>query len=103
MIDAFPILANMFGVGKGNYQLGHDIFSLNSGDNTVVFTDGSYVTNKIYYDGQNGEIYSIDGKSTTEEYINERAKYADEIIDISNDIITYDLIKEMNNKGDKEK
>ncbi len=103
MIDAFPILANMFGVGKGNYQLGHDIFSLNSGDNTVVFTDGSYVTNKIYYDGQNGEIYSIDGKPTTEEYINERAKYADEIIDISNDIITYDLIKEMNNKGDKEK
>ncbi len=98
MIDAFPTLANMFGVDMGKYQLGHDIFSLKSGENTVVFTDGSYVTNKIYYDGQNGEIYSIDGKPTTEEYVNNRAKYADEIIDVSNDIITYHLIKEMDNK-----
>ncbi|MBQ6495325.1 MAG: LTA synthase family protein [Bacilli bacterium] len=98
MIDVFPTLANMFGVDVSPYILGHDIFSMSDDENTVVFTDGSYVTNKIYYDGQSGDIYSIDGNTTNEEYVSSRAKYADSIIDVSNDIITYDLIKEMKNK-----
>ena len=102
MIDVSPTLSNMFDVGFNKYQLGHDLFGLSDDENTVVFTDGSFVTNKIYYDGQSGDIYSINGDSTNSEYVNSRAMYADGIIDVSNDIITYDLIKEMNSK-DKEK
>lgn len=98
MIDVFPTLANMFGVDVSPYILGHDLFSLSEDENTVVFTDGSYVTNKIYYDGQSGDIYSIDGNTTNEEYVSSRANYADSIIDVSNDIITYNLIKEMKTK-----
>ena len=99
MIDVLPTLGNMFGVGNNTYQLGHDLFSLKDDENTVVFTDGSYLTNKIYYDGQSGDVYYIDKNVTTnEDYVNSRAKYADTIIDISNDIITYNLIKEMNEK-----
>lgn len=98
MIDVMPTLSNMFGVGANEYQLGHDLFSLKDDDNTVVFTDGSYLTNKIYYDGQSGEVYSINGDAVSEEYIDIRSKYADDLMDISNDIITYDLIKELKSK-----
>ena len=99
MIDAAPILENLFGVERNPYQLGHDILGTKASDNTVVFVDGSYVTNSIYYNGQNGEIYSISGDAASEDYVHKNSIYADELIDISNDIITYDLIKEMKNKN----
>jgi len=95
MIDAYPILSNLFGLEHNEFQLGHDVLGQKLKDNTVVFTDGSYVTNKIYYNGQNGEIYPIDGATVDEEYIQSNTNKADELIDISNDIITYDLIKEI--------
>ena len=60
---------------------------------------GSYVTSKIYYNGQNSEIYPINGSVVDEEYIKNNSLYADELIDISNDIITYDLIKEIKTKN----
>ena len=100
MIDAAPILENLFGVSRNQYQLGHDILGTNAQDNTVVFVDGSYVTNKIYYNGQSSEIYSIGGDAVDEEYIHVNEKYANDLIDVSNDIITYDLIKELNNKNE---
>ena len=96
MIDVAPTLSNMFGVGVNKYQLGHDLFSLKKNDNVIVFTDGSYVTDKIYYDGQSGEIYSINGEVSSGKEISDDSMYADDIIKISNNIITYDLIKEMN-------
>ena len=101
MIDAAPILENLFGVEKNQYQLGHDVLGKKLSDNTVVFVDGSYVTNKIYYNGQNSEIYSINGDAVDESYIRDNSRYADDLIDISNDIITYDLIKELKNKDNK--
>ena len=103
MIDAFPILANMFGLEKNSFQLGNDVLGNNSDDNTVVFTDGSYVTSKIYYNGQNGEIYSVNGGVVDEEYIRSNSLYADDIIGVSNDIITYDLIKEITEKKVEDK
>ena len=103
MIDAFPILSNMFGLEKNSFQLGNDVLGNNSDDNTVVFTDGSYVTSKIYYNGQNGEIYSVNGGVVDEEYIRNNSLYADDIIGVSNDIITYDLIKEITEKKDEGK
>ena len=101
MIDAAPILENLFNVKKNSYQLGNDVLGNGLEDNVVTFVDGSYVTNKIYYNGQNSNIYSISGDAVGEEYVLENSKYANDVIDISNDIITYDLIKEMNNKEDK--
>ena len=97
-LDAFPILANLFGLSHNKYQLGHDILGNAMSDNTVVFNDGSYITSKIYYNGQNSEIYSIDGSAVDETYIKDNAVYAGNIIDVSNDIITYNLIKEIEKK-----
>lgn len=98
MIDAFPILSNVFGLEVNDFQLGNDILGNNAVDNTVVFIDGSYVTSKIYYNGQNSEIYSIDGGAVDEKYIKDNSLYAGDLIEVSNNIITYDLIKEIKEK-----
>jgi len=94
MIDALPTLGNMFGI-HSDYQLGTDIMNIKNGDNTVVFSDGSYITDKIFYNSQKNSIYSINNEPVDESYIEEKTNYANEIIDISNDIINYDLIKEL--------
>lgn len=97
MIDALPTLGNMFGI-KSNYQLGHDLMSIKKEDNIVVFNDASYLTDKVYYNSQKGEIYPLTNEAIDESYISEKSKYADEIINVSNNIITYDLIKEIEEK-----
>ena len=97
MIDVLPTLGNMLGI-HSNYQIGNDIFNIKDNDNTVVFVDGSFLTSKIYYNNPKGEFFSINNEPVTEEYINDRTRYADEIIQISNDIISFDLIKELETK-----
>ena len=97
MIDVLPTLGNMIGISS-KYQLGVDIMNIKDDDNTVVFTDGSFVTSNIYYNAPKGEIYPLNNKPITEEYINLRVNHSSELIEISNDIIYYDLIKELEKK-----
>ena len=92
MIDVLPTLGNMFGI-YSEYQLGHDIFNVE--ENTVVFVDGSYVSEKIYYNSQKDESYVIDNDAISEDYVKSRSEKADKLIEISNDIIEYDLIREI--------
>lgn len=94
MIDVLPTLGNMIGI-HSEYQLGIDIMNIKDGDNMVTFTDGSFITSKIYYNAPKGEFYSLNSYPITEEYINLRVNHSSEIIDISNDIIYYDLVKEL--------
>ena len=96
MIDVLPTLGNMIGINS-KYALGNDIFSLKEKDNTVTFIDGSFLTSKIYYNGPKGEIYSINNEPITEEYIKERATHSSDLIEVSNDIISYNLITELKN------
>lgn len=96
MIDCLPTLGNMIGI-KSYYQLGKDIFSIQDKDNTVTFIDGSFLTSKIYYNAPKGEIYSINNDPITEDYIKERTTYSSDLIEVSNDIISYDLITELKN------
>ena len=93
MIDALPTLGKMIGI-HSEYQLGNDIMNAPD-DNTVVFSDGSFVTSKIYYNAPKGEIYPLNNSPITEEYINLIVNHSSQIIDISNDIIYYDLIREL--------
>lgn len=97
MIDVLPTLGNMIGI-HSDYQLGKDIMNLKEDDNTVTFIDGSFLTSKVYYNSPKGEIYSINNEPITEEYIKERAKKSSDLIEVSNDIITYDFIKEIKNQ-----
>ena len=94
MIDVLPTLGNMFGV-QGDYALGKDILNIKDNDNIVTFIDGSFLTSKIYYNDPKREIYSINNEPITEEYIEKGITQSSEIIEISNNIILYDLIKEL--------
>ncbi|MEG0826432.1 MAG: LTA synthase family protein [Bacilli bacterium] len=90
MIDILPTLGNMFGFNN-YYALGHDIFSVN--ENVVVFPDGNWVTNQVYYNSQKEESYSLTKEAVSKEYIDKFSKYANKIISVSNDIIIHNLIE----------
>lgn len=86
MIDLYPTIANMLGIDYG-YTLGNDIFSIE--DNIVVFPNGNWLTDKVYYNNQYSEykLYSDVEKN----YIEEKEKLARSIVEISNDILKYNL------------
>lgn len=91
MYDVLPTLGNMFGFVP-KYALGHDVFSTD--DHFVVFPNGSWVTDKMYYDAQNDQAIMLEeNASIGKDYIEKYSKRAEEEIAVSNDIIVHDLIK----------
>ena len=91
MYDAMPTIGNMFGINN-KYALGNDLFSVSN--NIVVFPDGNWITDKMYYNNQKGEALLLDSDyPISVDYIEKNNKYAEERISISNSIIVYDLIK----------
>ena len=94
MIDVLPTLGNMLGV-YSNYSLGKDIMSTPKEDGIVVFKDASYLTSSIYYSAKNGEAYALENSIISDDYIKTRSDYATKINEISDKIINYNLIPEL--------
>jgi len=93
MIDVLPTLGNMFGF-TDKYALGHDLFSVN--DNVVVFPDGNWITDRMYYNSQKGEALLFDSEyPISVDYIEKNNAIAEEKISVSNSIIVYDMIKSL--------
>ena len=91
MYDVLPTLGNMMGFSS-DYALGHDIFSVD--ENVVVFPDGNWLTDKMYYNQSNdtGKLLNPDD-TVSVEYIEKYTEIADQAISISDSIIVYDLIR----------
>lgn len=90
MYDVLPTLGNMFDFSSP-YALGHDIFSID--DNIVVFPDGNWLTDKMYYNSQKEEGKPLTDEPVSVDYINEKNAYTQELLSVSDSIIVYDLIK----------
>jgi len=90
MYDILPTLGNMFGF-HSPYQLGTDIFSVK--ENVVVFPNGNWLTNKLYYNNQKEEYLLLEDTVITQEYIDKYIEHADNVLTISNYIIMYDYIR----------
>ena len=90
MYDALPTLGNMLGI-YNEYQLGNDIFNV-IGNNIVCFPNGNWVTNKAYYNSQKVEYLSLNGEAISEEEINYNTEYTNKLLDVSNDIIVFNLL-----------
>lgn len=91
IIDVMPTLGNMLGV-KNDFALGHDIFNVD--ENIVVFPDGSFITDKVYYDGSSEEYRQLDiNYGISLDYLKNNVDYANKMLSISNNIITHDFIK----------
>ena len=91
MYDVLPTLGNMLGIDTP-YALGHDVFSTD--DHFVVFPNGNWITDKMYYDSQNDEAIMLDEDAVIgKDYIEKYSQRAEKEISVSNDIIVHDLIK----------
>ena len=84
--DVMPTLANMFDF-ECEYALGHDIFSID--ENIVVFPNGNWVTDKVYYNNQLSD-YKVYNE-VSEEYLKENEEKAKKVVEISNYLIRYNL------------
>lgn len=91
MYDVEPTMANMFGYSN-EYALGHDIFDIKD-KNVVVFPNGNWLTNKVYYNSQKEEYLPLTDEAISEEEIKKNSEYANKLLDVSNDIIVFDLLK----------
>ena len=91
MLDLAPTILNMYGLSNP-YALGHDIFNIRD-NNIVSFPNGNFVTNMLYYNNSIGE-YKIINENTIidENYIADKKKYVEDLLDVSNAIIVYDLL-----------
>lgn len=96
MYDILPTLGNMMNF-EYKYALGHDIYDIKS-DNVVIFPNGNFVTNKVYYNNTKGNYLILNqdnndaGVIIDEDYISDLKAYVEEILGVSNDIIVHDLI-----------
>ncbi len=91
MYDVLPTLGNMMGF-TSPYALGHDIFNID--ENVVVFPDGNWLTDKMYYNRSNDSGKLLNPQDTVSvEYMEKYTEIADKTISISNSIIVYDLIQ----------
>lgn len=91
MLDTFPTIANMFGF-ETKYTLGSDIFD--DSDNIVVFPNGNWLTDKMYYDTKRDSFKALEDKLVVKnDYIEQNNLIAQNKINISNYIIMYDLIR----------
>ena len=91
MYDVMPTLGNMLGI-YNEYALGNDIFNVKD-QNIVVFPNGNWLTNKVYYNSQKGEHLALVNEAISEEDIKNNNEYATKLLDVSNDIIVFDLLK----------
>lgn len=96
MYDAMPTLGNMLGFNP-KYALGKDIMNLE--DNIVVFPNGNWLTNNIYYNSQKDQykILNTDYIVNNDE-IDNNNNYVSKRLEIANNIILYDLIKNENSR-----
>lgn len=98
MYDAMPTLLNMLAMEKNEYALGHDIFNIKD-NNIVVFANGNWVTNKVYYNSQKSAYLPFNtNEEIAEDYISNNTEYANKLLDVSNNLIVYDLIKRKEEK-----
>ena len=98
MYDVQPTLGNMMNF-YNKYGLGRDIFNIKD-NNLVAFPNGNWVTNKVYYNSQKEEYLSLVNEAISEEEIAQNTEYTNKLLDVSNDIIVFDLLK--NNKEGNE-
>ena len=98
MYDVLPTIGNMMGF-KNDFALGHDIYDIKE-DNVVIFpSNGNFVTNKIFYYANDSTYLALEKNIVLEaDYIEKLKQYAEERLEISNDIIVYDLIKQESSK-----
>lgn len=95
-IDIMPTLGNMMGF-YNKYALGNDVFQMEN-KNIAIRPNGSWISDYIYYDSQSSEQYVIKEGVLEKDYITNINDYVSKKMQISNDILVYNLLKVNDNK-----
>ncbi len=91
-IDISPTLLNMMGL-YNKYSIGNDIFNTKN-NNYVMFPNGNFLTNQMYYNSSTGEYKTIKENVVLDNnYIDSIFSEIEKKLQISNSIIVHDLIK----------
>lgn len=98
MYNVAPTILNMYGIDN-KYTVGEDIFSVKD-NNLIVFPNGNVLTDKVYYNNSTGEYKVLKEESFDEDYITNISLIGEKRLEISNSIIVYDLLKEVNINGE---
>ena len=99
MVDIMPTLSNMFGLNP-RFALGNDVMSLDN--NLVSFPNGNWLTNDIYYNSQKDEYKVINPDAIIDsDTISKNNEITSKKLQVSNEIILYDLIKNEKDKLNK--
>ena len=105
MYDVVPTIGNMLGF-TNDYSLGHDIYNIKD-KNLVIFPNGNWVNNKLYYNSQKASYLPLTEEPISEEEIISNTEYTNKLLDISNNIIVFDLLNKDKTKeiesGEKNK
>ena len=96
MYNVAATILNMYGL-YNKYNIGEDIFTVKD-NNLVVYPNGNILTNKVYYNNSTGEYKVLKEDNFTEDYIKNLSEIGEKRLEISNDIIVYNLLnnKKMN-------
>ncbi len=92
MYDVSVTLGNMLGV-YNKYALGTDV--MDKTDNLVVFPNGNFLTNYVFYNNNKGQYKLLKNTPLSEDYIKKNKEKADQILEISNNIIVYNYFEKV--------
>lgn len=93
--DILPTLANMFDLDYDpRYYMGNDIFS--DSENIVIFTNGSWITDKCLYDSRTNNYKSLTDEEVSNEYITSINKKVNDKFYVSNKVLELDYFKYRN-------
>lgn len=98
MYNVAPTILNMFGL-YNKYSVGEDIFNVKN-NNIVVYPNGNILTNKVYYNNSTGETSLLNNNKILDNYINNISLIGEQRLEVSNNIIVYDLLKNKKMNGE---
>lgn len=90
--DILPTLANLFDLEYDpRFYMGVDVFS--DEESIVIFTNGSWITDKCLYDSNTNTYKSLTEEEVTDEYKREINKKVNDKFYVSNKVLTLDYFK----------
>lgn len=93
-IDTLPTLLNLLGIND-KYSMGSDLN--NSNNNIVIFRDGSFIEKNYRYFSNENKMFNVPGnKSAGAEDFKQSIKNVTDILKISDEVMTNNLLKRYN-------
>ncbi|NLK75347.1 MAG: LTA synthase family protein [Clostridiales bacterium] len=91
-MDILPTLLNLFGLKYDSRLLmGQDILS--NSDPLVIFSNRSFITDKVMYNSETGKAILLTGEEVSDEYIDLYNKIIKNKFDVSESIVKYDYYR----------